>query len=109
MLINGAPAGCRLGGVHLDAAEVLGADVAVLGGADQSGRRAVVAVERAAVEVVGDEHAVGTRVPECDDGPVAVEATKHDVGDHGVGPEGWCDDATVEGLERDPFPVQIGG
>ena len=48
----------RLGGVELDAAEVLGADKAVLVGADQSCRRTMVTVERTAVETVCDEYAV---------------------------------------------------
>jgi len=47
---------CRLGGVELDAAEVFGTDKAVLVGADQSSRRAMVAVERAALEALRDEH-----------------------------------------------------
>ncbi len=48
----------RPGGVELDAAEVLGADKAVLVGADQSCRRTMVTVERTAVETVCDEYAV---------------------------------------------------
>ena len=48
----------RLGGVELDAAEVLGADEAVLVGADQSCRRTMVTAERTAVETVCDEYAV---------------------------------------------------
>ncbi len=64
-----------LGGVDLDAAEVLGADVAVLGGTDHSGRRAMVAVERAVVETLCDEHAICQRVLDRHDRPVAVEAT----------------------------------
>jgi len=44
--------------VELDAAEVLGADKAVLVGADQSCRRTMVTVERTAVETVCDEYAV---------------------------------------------------
>jgi hypothetical protein len=98
-----------LGGVDLDAAEVLGADVAVLGGADQSGRRSMVAVERAAIETLCDEHAVCQRVLDRDDRSVAVEATKQDVGDHRVGRKCWCDDAAIEDLERDPLPAQVGG
>ena len=48
----------RPGAVELDAAEVLGADKAVLVGADQSCRRTMVTVERTAVETVCDEYAV---------------------------------------------------
>ena len=57
--------------VELDAAEVLGADKAVLVGADQSCRRTMVTVERTAVETVCDEYAStpsarAPSVPEAD-------------------------------------------
>ena len=74
----------RLGGAELDAAEVLGADVAVLAGADQPGRGAVVAVERAAVETVGDQHVLGQGVLDRHDRPVAVETAEDDVRDRRV-------------------------
>lgn len=99
----------RLGRVDLDAAEVLGADVAVLAGADQSGRRSMVAVERVAIEMLGDEHTISQRVLDRDDRPVAVEATEHHVRDGRVGCERWCDDAAIEDLERDSLPSQVGG
>jgi hypothetical protein len=44
--------------VELDAAEVLGADEALLARADQSCWRTMVTVERTAVETVCDEYAV---------------------------------------------------
>src|SRR2546430_14491653 len=47
---------CRLGVAKLYAAEVLGADEPVVVGADQPGRRAMVTVERAAIEAVWNEH-----------------------------------------------------
>lgn len=46
----------RRRGVNLDAAEVLGAGEAVLAGADQASWRAMVGVERPAVEMLRDEH-----------------------------------------------------
>ena len=63
----------RLGRVQLDPAQVLGVDVSVLVRADEAQRRAVVAVERLAVELVGQQHVVGERVLERRDRPVAVE------------------------------------
>jgi len=99
----------RLGGADLDAAEVLGADVAVLGGTEQANRRPVVAVEGATAEAIGEEHAIGQRILDGDDRPVPVEATEHDVGDHRALRKDRCDDAVVEDLELDPLPPQVGG
>ena len=48
--------------MNLDAAQVLGADKAVLVGADQSGWRSVITVERSAVETLGDEYVLGEGV-----------------------------------------------
>jgi len=69
----GAAVVLRLGVMDLDAAEVLGADIAVLAGADQPGWRPVVAVQRATVEVLRDEHVIGERVLDRDDRPPAVQ------------------------------------
>ena len=65
-----------LGGVELDAAEVLGADEAVLVGAHESDRRAVVTVERTTIETLGDEHVVCQGVLDRHDRPVAVETAE---------------------------------
>jgi hypothetical protein len=54
--VCGAHVLCRLGGTELNAAEVFGTDKAVLVRTDQSGRRAMVAIERTAVEAIGDEY-----------------------------------------------------
>ena len=70
-----------LGGMDPDAAQVLGADEPVLTRADESDRRAMVTVEGAAIETVGDEHVVCQRVFDGDDRLVAVEAAEGDVGD----------------------------
>jgi hypothetical protein len=62
-----------LGGVELDATEVLGVHEAVLAGAHESGGCPVVAVERD-VEVFRDEDVVSQRVLQQRDRLVAVEA-----------------------------------
>jgi hypothetical protein len=67
--------------VELDAAEVFGTDKAVLVGADQSSRRAMVAVERAALEALRDEHVLLRGVVDRDDRPVAVETAEDDMSD----------------------------
>ena len=72
---------CRFGGVELDAAEVFGADEAVLVGTDQSGRRAMVIVERTPIETLCDEHVLRQGVLDRHDRPVAVETAKDDMGD----------------------------
>jgi len=59
---RGADNALRLGGVHLDPAEVFGVDVAVLLGTDEPGRRSMVTVERTAIEAVRDEDIVSQGV-----------------------------------------------
>src|SRR4051794_106532 len=86
-----------LGRVELYAAEVLGADEAVLVGADQSGRRAMVAVERTPVEMFCDEHVVCQGVLDRHDGPVAVETFEYEMGDRRVCLKRRLDDPAVEG------------
>ncbi len=75
---------CRLGGVELDAAEVFDTDVAVLVGADQAGRRAMVTVEQTAIEALRDEQVPCQGVLNRHDRPVAVETTKDDMSDRRV-------------------------
>src|SRR5438093_2495170 len=96
----------QLGGVELDPAEVLGTDKV---GADQPGRRAMVTVERTAIETVCDEHVLRQGVLDRHDRPVAVETAKDDVSDRRVRWNRRLDDHAIEGLEGDPLPVQVGG
>ena len=99
---------CRLGGVELDPAEVLGTDEAVLVGADQSGRRAMVTVERTAIETLCDEHVLRQGVLDRHDRPVAVETAKDDMSDRRwLNPR--LDGHAIEGLECDSLPVQVDG
>ncbi len=99
---------CRFGGVELDAAEVFGADEAVLVGADQSGRRAVVAVERTAIETLCDEHVLREGVLDRHDRAVAVETAEDDMSDRGARSNGRLDERSVERLERNSLPPQRG-
>jgi len=99
----------RLGGVHVDAAQVFGADEPVLPRADQSGRGAMVAAERMAIEILGDEHVLGQGVAQAPDRPVAVEAAEDEMGDRRAWVERRLDEPPVEGLECDPLPMQVGG
>jgi len=78
-------------------------------GADQPGRRPVVAVERAAVEVLGDEHGISQDVVDRHDRPPAVEPAAHDMGDGRPWRECRLDEGAVHRLECDPLPAQIGG
>ena len=71
----------RLGRVELDAAEVFGADKAVLVGADQLGRGAMVAVERAAIELFCDEQVFREGIVDRHDRSVAVQTAKDDMSD----------------------------
>jgi len=100
---------CWFFSVELDAAQVFGADEAVLIRADHSRRCPMVAVERVIVEVLSDEHVVGQRVFDQHDGPVVVEAFEHDMGDWHVRSERRLDDHSIEGLEGDALPAQVGG
>src|SRR5438093_1391789 len=99
----------RLGGVELDPAEVFGTDKAVLAGADQSGRRAMVTVERMAIETLCDEHVLRQGVLDRHDRPVAVETAEDDMSDRRARWNRRLDDHAIEGLEGDPLPVQVGG
>src|SRR2546427_12102113 len=99
----------RLGGVELDAAEVLGTDEPVLVGADQPGRRAMLTVERTAIETLCDEHVLRQGVLDRHERPVAVETAEDDVSDRRVRLKRRLDDHAMEGLERDSLPVQVGG
>src|SRR5438093_5019196 len=99
----------RPGRVELDPAEVLGTDEAVLAGADQSGRRAMVTVEWTAIETLCDEHVLRQGVLDRHDRPVAVETAEDDVSDRRVRLKRRLDDHAMEGLERDSLPVQVGG
>src|SRR3954470_3908451 len=81
-----------LGGVDLDPAQVLRADEAVLTRADQPERRAVVAVERPAIEVLRDQHVVRQGVLDRDDRAVAVEADEPEVRDRRAGRERGLDE-----------------
>jgi hypothetical protein len=92
----------RLGGAELDAAEVFGTDKAVLVGADQSGRGAMVAVERAAIEPFCDEQLFREGVVNLYDRSVAVETAKDDMSDRRAWLNRRLDDQAIEGLERDP-------
>ncbi len=100
---------CRLGGVELDPAEVFGTDEAVLVGADQSSRRAMVTVERTTIETLCDEHVFRQGVLGRHDRPVAVETAKDDMSDRRFWLNRRLDDHAIEGLERDSLPVQVGG
>jgi len=93
---------------RLDAAEVLGAHVAVLSRAEQADRRAVVAVQRVAVEPVGEQHALGEGVLDQEDRPEPVEAAERYVGDLDARVQRRFDDRPIEGRERHPFPAQVG-
>src|SRR5262249_870976 len=62
--------------MELDATEVLGAHVAVLAGTDQSGGRAMMTVERTAVEALGDEDVLGQGVVRRAGSLVGVEPAK---------------------------------
>jgi hypothetical protein len=73
----------RTESVNVDAAEVLGALVAVLRRADQANRCTMVAVEGPTVEPVGDEHLVGERILDQGEAAVAVEPTEAEVGHDG--------------------------
>ena len=95
--------------VELDAAEVLGTDEPVLVGADQPGRRAMVTVERTAIETLCDEHVLRQGVLDRHERPVAVETAEDDVSDRRVRLKRRLDDHAMEGLERDSLPVQVGG
>jgi hypothetical protein len=95
--------------VELDATEVLGAYEAVLLGTDQPDRRAMVTVEWMAIETICDEHILREDVLDQHDRPVAVETYKDHMTDRLVGLNRGLDDHVVEGLERDPLPVQVGG
>lgn len=99
----------RLAGTEFNPAEVLGTDKAVLVRTDQTGRRAMVAIEWTAVEAISDEHAVRQGVLDRHDRPVAVETTKDDMRDRRVRPEQRLDDQAIERFERDPVPMQVGG
>ena len=65
--------------VKLDGAQMLGAEVAVLPGADQAQRRAVREAQRLAVETVGEQDILLQGVFDGHDPPVTVEAAEHDV------------------------------
>ena len=67
----------------------------------------MVAVERVAVEPVGDEHISGQRVLEQHERRIAVETPEGDVGDRRVGSRRRLDDLAVEGVERDALPTQL--
>ena len=73
------------GGAELDAGQVLGADEAVLMGADQSDRRAVVRVERNTTQALGEQDVLGQDVLDRDHRPVAVETAEDDMSDRRVG------------------------
>jgi len=75
---------CRLGGVKLDSAEVFDADVAVLVGADQSDRCAMVSVEKGAVETLSNEQILRQGVLDRHDRPVAVETAEDQMRDRRV-------------------------
>jgi len=98
----------RFGGVELDGTEVFGADEAVLVGTHESGGCAMVTVERAAIEMIGNEHVVCQGVFDRHDRAVAVETDKDDVCDGRARLKG-LDHGAIEGLERDALPVQVGG
>ena len=95
---------CRFGSVELDAAEVFGADEAVLVGADQSDGRAVVSVERTAIETLCDEYILRQGVLDRHDRAVAVETAKDDMGDRRFWLNRRLDDHAIEGLECDSLP-----
>src|SRR5947209_20574180 len=88
-------------GVDLYSAQVLGADEAVLAWAEKPDRRAMVAVERAAIEVLGDQYVVSERILDGGGGPVAIETGEDEVGHRRARSELRLDDPPVEGLERD--------
>src|SRR5437016_3310949 len=89
----------RIGGMEFDAAQMFGADEAVLVRAHQTGRRAVVAIERRTVETFGDEHVVSQRVLDRHDRPVPVKTAEGKMSDGRVGPKGSLDDQPIEGFE----------
>src|SRR5439155_12714636 len=70
-------------------------------------RRAVVAVERPAIETVRDEHVLGQGVLDRHDRPVAVEAAEDQMRWRRIRFERRLDDRAVEGLERDALPPQV--
>jgi hypothetical protein len=93
--------------MELDPREVLGADEAVLARANETDRRAMIAVERPVVEVLGDQHIVVQRVLDRHNRPVAVETRKDYVGDRGGSIEDRLDDLAVEGCEGDALPSKV--
>jgi hypothetical protein len=63
-------------GVQLDTAKVLHADIAVLIGADESNRRAVVTVEPTSVEMLGEQQIASQGVFDRDYRSEAVETAE---------------------------------
>jgi hypothetical protein len=98
-----------LGGVDFDAAEMLGADEPVLAGAHQPYRRAVGTVEGPPVEMLSEDDIVPEDVFEQHDRPVAVEALEDRMGGRRACRERRPDDQTMQRLERNALPTEIGG
>ncbi len=96
-----------LGGVELDAGEVLGADVAVLIGTDEADRCAVIAIEVIAVETVSQEHGLVERVVDREDGSPSVQSAECDVAHDGAGRQPWRDRLAVDRGERHASPSQV--
>ena len=98
----------RLAGVHLDRAQVLGADEPVLTRAHQPYRRTMGRAERLPVQAGGDEHVLGKCVLEQDDRAVSVPPPEHDVRDRRGGSQLGLDQRAVEGGESNTLPPQSG-
>ncbi len=69
----------------------------------------MVTVERPAIEPLCDEQVPSQGLLDRHDRPVTIQTTKDDMRDRCVWLNRRLDDHAIEGLERDSFPVQVGG
>jgi len=68
-----------LAGVQLDAAQMFGALVSILLGAEQANRCAVVAIQRGSAELVSQHHVIVERIVERQGGAEAIRPFKEDM------------------------------
>ncbi len=95
--------------MDLDPGQVLGAHEPVLLGADEPHRRAVVAVERLPLEMLGDQDVVAKGVLARDYGAITIESAEDEVGHRRLRRQSRLDHGAIEGGERDALPAEIGG
>jgi hypothetical protein len=97
----------RLAGVQLDSAQMLGALVAILLGAEQANRRAVITIQRGSTELVGQQHVIAERVGEREGRAVAIRPFKEDMAHVWFKPCFGDDDRFIERSKSHATPAQV--